>query len=183
MKHLLILSLLLLFVLVLITITDDTTENSQDYIELSKPGSESIVGDYEIEYIENKVQTSSTLVKEPPYQLTDYERWITECVVMGEMGGESYEGQMLVAQCILNAVLKEGVPPSQIRYDYQYIGWNGEATDSVKKAVSAVFDNGEKIVDEPILYMYAPLLCDSKWHESQRFIIEVDNVRFFAEWS
>lgn len=43
------------------------------------------------------------------YPLTDAERNIVERVVMAEAGGESFEGQMLVAQCILNAAEKRGV--------------------------------------------------------------------------
>ena len=35
------------------------------------------------------------------YHLTDAERDVVERVVMAEAGGESFEGQMLVAQCIL----------------------------------------------------------------------------------
>lgn len=41
------------------------------------------------------------------YPLTDAERDVVERVVMAEAGGESFEGQMLVAQCILNAAEKE----------------------------------------------------------------------------
>ena len=118
-----------------------------------------------------------------PYVLSDEERRIVECVVMGEIGGECYEAQMLVAQCLLNAVLKDGIPPSRVRIDYQYAGWNYHPTDSVKEAVSAVFDRGEKVVDEPILYFYAPKLCNSAWHESQVFVIELGNTRFFKEWN
>lgn len=115
------------------------------------------------------------------FYLTDYERWVVECVVMGESGGELYEGQVLVAQCILNACLKDNIQPSKVRKKYKYSGWNENPTKSVKNAVSAVFDLGEKIVDEPILYFYAPSLCKSKWHETQIFIIEFGGHRFFKE--
>lgn len=47
------------------------------------------------------------------YPLTDAERDVVERVVMAEAGGESFEGQMLVAQCILNAAEKRGVDPSE----------------------------------------------------------------------
>lgn len=115
------------------------------------------------------------------FNLTDYERWVVECMVMGESGGESYEGQVLVAQCILNACLKDNIQPSKVKTTYKYSGWKENPTKSVKKAVSAVFDLGEKIVDEPILYFYAPLLCQSKWHETQVFVIEFGGHRFFKE--
>ena len=115
------------------------------------------------------------------FHLTDYERWVVECIVMGESGGEPYEGQVLVAQCILNACLKDNIQPSEVRKIYKYSGWNESPTDSVKEVVSAVFDLGEKIVDEPILYFYAPSLCQSKWHETQIFIIELGGHKFFKE--
>lgn len=116
------------------------------------------------------------------FYLSDYERWVAECVVMGESGGESYEGQVLVAQCLLNACLKEGLQPSEIRKKYKYAGWYDNPSNSVKTAVREVFDNGYKVTDEFILYFYAPKICKSDWHETQRFVIEVGGHKFFAEW-
>lgn len=128
------------------------------------------------------VTTTTTVVKPPKFALSDYERRVAECMVMGESGGESYEGQVLVAQCILNACLKDGILPSKVRVKYQYSGWDENPTKSVRDAVSAVFDDGYQITDEPILYFYAPKRCKSGWHETQRFITEVGGHRFFAEW-
>ena len=119
----------------------------------------------------------------PRYVLTDTERDIVERVVMAEAGGESFEGQMLVAQCILNAVEKTGTAPSEVVVAYRYTKARPEPTQSVKDAVAAVFDNGEEITSEPILYFYAPAWTTSKWHESQVFVIEVGGHRFFAERS
>ena len=118
----------------------------------------------------------------PYFSLSDEERKIAECIVMGEAGGESYEGQMLVAQCLLNACLKDGLQPSEVRSKYQYAGWNESPSDSVSNAVSAVFENGEVITSEPILYFYAPKYCSGSWHETQRFVLEHGGHRFFAEW-
>lgn len=116
------------------------------------------------------------------FYLSDYERRIVECIVMGESGSEPYNGQVLVAQCILNACLKDGLQPSSVRRKYQYSGWNNNPSQSVKNAVSAVFDKGYKITNERILYFYAPKYCTSKWHESQKFVCEVGGHRFFAQW-
>ena len=88
------------------------------------------------------------------YPLTDAERDVVERVVMAEAGGESFEGQMLVAP-----------------------------TQRVKDAVAAVFDRGETVVDEPTLYFYNPALVTSDFHESQIFVIEEGGHRFFAERS
>lgn len=120
--------------------------------------------------------------KEPILHLSDYERWVAECIVMGESGGESYNGQILVAQCLLNACLKDNLLPSEVQTKYKYSGWNDSPSDSVKNAVKAVFDDGYKVTNEFILYFYAPKYSQGKWHETQRFIIEVGGHRFFAEW-
>lgn len=122
------------------------------------------------------------IIKEPSFLLSDYERWVAECIVMGESGSEPYDGQILVAQCIVNACLKDGLQPSEVRTKYKYSGWKQNPTESVKNAVSSVFDDGYRLVDEYILYFYAPKYSKGRWHETQRFVIEVGGHRFFAEW-
>lgn len=117
------------------------------------------------------------------YSLTDAERDVVERVVMAEAGGESFEGQMLVAQCILNAAEKRGVDPSEAVVLYSYTKSRPDPTQRVKDAVAAVFDRGETVVDEPILYFYNPALVTSDFHESQIFVIEEGGHRFFAERS
>lgn len=115
------------------------------------------------------------------FPISDEERLVAEKIVMGEAGAEPYEGQVLVAQCLLNAAIKDDLEPSTIRTEYKYSGWNEEPSESVKRAVSAVFDEGYKYIDEPILYFYAPKLVKSDWHESLDFVIEYGNHRFFKE--
>ena len=146
-----------------------------------------IITETTTKYIPPIAETTTTITKpvintNGTFQLTEEERRIVECMVMGESGGEIYKGQVLVAQCILNACLKERRQPSDIRRIYQYAGWHSNPSESVKKAVSAVFDQGYKVTTEPILYFYAPNLCNGAWHETQRFIIEVGAHRFFAQW-
>lgn len=117
------------------------------------------------------------------FELTAAERKIVEKIVMGEAGGESYKGKVLVAQCILNACIKDDIQPSEVRRKYQYSGWKENPNDDVKKAVAAVFDDGYKVTDEPILYFYAPKYTQSKWHETQRYILTEGGHKFFAEWN
>lgn len=131
---------------------------------------------------------ASTQTPEPTepavrYPLTDAERDVVERVVMAEAGGESFEGQMLVAQCILNAAEKRGVDPSEAVVLYSYTKSRPDPTQRVKDAVAAVFDRGETVVDEPILYFYNPALVTSDFHESQIFVIEEGGHHFFAERS
>lgn len=131
---------------------------------------------------------ASTQTPEPTeaparYPLSVSERDVVERVVMAEAGGESFEGQMLVAQCILNAAEKRGVDPSEAVVLYSYTKSRPDPTQRVKDAVAAVFDRGETVVDEPILYFYNPALVTSDFHESQIFVIEEGGHRFFAERS
>ena len=115
------------------------------------------------------------------FALTEEQRTLIEQVVSAESRGEPYDGQVAVAQCILNACLKDGITPEQAIKKYKYTGARVEPTDSVKKAVAAVFDRGEGVTEEPIMYFYAPALVESKWHESQDFVVEIQNHRFFKE--
>ena len=115
------------------------------------------------------------------FYLSASERDTVERVVMAESGGESFEGQMLVAQCILNAAEKEGVQPSEAVVIYSYTSNRPDPTQSVKDAVAAVFDRGEVAIDAPVMYFYNPALVTSDWHESQIFVAEVGGHRFFAE--
>lgn len=125
--------------------------------------------------------TSPTELPMPRYELSDAERDVVERVVMAEAGGEPYEGQMLVAQCILNAAEKTGTAPSKAVVTYSYCKARPNPTQSVKDAVAAVFDRGETVVDELILYFYNPARTSKRWHESQIFVVEVGGHRFFAE--
>ena len=102
---------------------------------------------------------------------------------MAEAGGESFEGQMLVAQCILNACEKTGTQPSEAVVTFKYAPARPDPTDSVREAVAAVFDDGDTVTDEPVMYFYNPARVTSAWHESQIFVIEVGGHRFFAERS
>lgn len=115
------------------------------------------------------------------YALTAAERDEIERVVMAEAGAEPYIGQMAVAQCILNACEQEGKSPEEIAELYGYTDSRPEPSAEVKKAVAAVFDNGETATDAEILYFYAPALCKSSWHESQAYVCTIGGHRFFEE--
>ena len=158
------------------TATIATTVVSTTATSTTKPRQETQI---QISTPPKKTSTDATAVE---YYLSDDERRVVECIVMGEAGGEPYEGQILVAQCILNACKKDGLKPSQVRREYKYSGWNSNPSKSVKNAVSAVFDDGYKATNEYILYFYAPKYAKGRWHETQKFVCEVGGHRFFAEW-
>lgn len=117
------------------------------------------------------------------YALTDAERDIVERVVMAEAGGEGYDGQRLVAQCILNtAEAMDMRPDAVVLAPNQYASPAAEASQEVKDAVRAVFDDGDMVTDEPIRWFYNDKLVYSEWHEGKRFVMYFGNHKFFAEW-
>lgn len=115
------------------------------------------------------------------YELSAAERDVIERVVMAEAGGEGYEGQKLIAKCILNSAEKLNILPSEVVVVLQYTKARPEPSDEVRQAVSAVFDIGERVIDDLIMYFYNPDKCESVWHETQIFVVEHGGHRFFSE--
>lgn len=117
----------------------------------------------------------------PYYPLTARERDLVERVVMAEAGGEPYQGQMAVAQCILNASALRHLAPAQVVEVLKYTKARPEPTESVKRAVSAVFDDGATVFDREVIYFYAPALTRSTWHEAQIHVATIGCHKFFKE--
>lgn len=115
------------------------------------------------------------------FYLTEAERELVEQVVSAESRGEPYDGQRAVAQCILNACQKDGIRPEQALKKYKYTTARAEPTESVRRAVAAVFDRGDFVTEEPILYFYNSKLTTSDFHERQIFVVEIENHKFFKE--
>ena len=115
------------------------------------------------------------------YPLDEDEYELVCHVVMGEAGGEPFQGQIAVAQCILNACRIEDKRPGEIIEEYQYTTWQPEPSESVRTAVCAVFDNGVKAFGDDVIYFYAPERISSDWHESKELVTEIGGHRFFRE--
>lgn len=134
------------------------------------------------EEVEETADISEEVVESGPrFYLSGYERAELESLVMAEAGAESYEGQMAVAQCIIDACEKEGKQPSEIAIMYRYTKHRPAPNESVKEAIRAVFDRGEVVTEAKILYFYAPAIVYSAWHESQTYVTTIGGHRFFAE--
>lgn len=134
------------------------------------------------EEVEETADISEEVVEiGPRFYLSDYERAELESLVMAEAGAESYEGQMAVAQCIIDACEKEGKQPSEIAIMYRYTKHRPAPNESVKEAIRAVFDRGEVVTEAKILYFYAPAIVYSAWHESQTYVTTIGGHRFFSE--
>lgn len=115
------------------------------------------------------------------YQLTESERNIVERVVMAESENQPLEGQIAVAQCILNTAEATGMrPDAVVLAPGQYAPPASSASTSVKAAVVAVFDHGQAVTPEPIRYFYAPKYSKGSWHESAlQHVITIGGHKFF----
>ena len=114
------------------------------------------------------------------YTLTDEERIAVECAVMCEAGGEGEMGQMMVAQSILDGVLRNDFDVFEsIEYYSIMTTSHSNVTDQVINSVSRVFDLGERVVEEKADLWYNPHITPSQWHEEQEYVITVGSHRFF----
>ena len=134
---------------------------------------------------------------ESPINLTEDDRWFIESIVAGECAYEPYEGKLAVAQCYFDAMIKGGLTAREVKEVYQYAGWNPDLDKQDRKmyievmdAVHDIFDMGQFVTEKPILFFYAPSLCDSPWHESQNYAMTIGGHKFFyltedenAEWT
>ncbi len=117
------------------------------------------------------------------YPLTAEERYHIEAIVSAEAQGEDFDGQALIAQCILNTIEATGKSVYEVIYEpYQYATPNYDEHHLVSEAVAAVFDDGYQVTGEPVRFFYAPARCYSEWHEeSLEFVLEHGGHRFFKE--
>ena len=150
-------------------------------------------------YIEPQIveQESKIEYYKSPINLTEDDRWFIESVVAGECAYEPYEGKLAVAQCYFDAMVKSGLSAREVQKAYGYVAWNDQLDKQnpkmyieVMDAVHDIFDMGQFVTEKPILFFYAPSLCDSPWHESQNYAMTIGDHKFFyltedenAEWA
>ena len=129
---------------------------------------------------------------EPYWPLTNEERKIICYVVAGESKAEPMEGKMAVAQSYMNGMIRSGTSVAETRIEYQYSGYDSklqysdnpisqEAWAEVQEAVSRVFDNGERVSEEFILWFHNDKV-NPKFHKTQKFVIQIGHHLFYAPW-
>ena len=134
--------------------------------------------------VKTTVAASSKVNKSAYYPISHNEYTELCKVVMAESGGESYKGQMAVAQCILNTCLIEHIRPVEVVKTHGYTKWRPEPTESVKNAVIAVFTDGVTVLDKRVTIFYSPKNVKngySKYHESQIYSCTIGGHKFFIE--
>lgn len=107
-------------------------------------------------------------------------------VVAAESRGEPYEGQVAVAQCILETSEKRMMTPEEVvkmKNRYAIPCETQEEKDLVMDACIDVFIHGEKAFDEPIEYFYSTRGgFVSDWHENNlEYVATIGNHKFFKE--
>lgn len=107
-------------------------------------------------------------------------------VVAAESRGEPYEGQVAVAQCILETSKKTLLNPEEVvkmKNRYASPCKTQEEKDLVMDACIDVFIHGEKAFDEPIEYFYSTRGgFVSDWHENNlEYVATIGNHKFFKE--
>ena len=116
--------------------------------------------------------------------LTDEDRQLLENLCYGEFGTGGFIGAALIAQAVKDAMCFDGYTtiPEVIR-ECRYDGSTTRGTsEECRQAVRYVFDDDGSAVQHRILYMYAPYLVNSSFHESQNFILSYQQIRFFDRW-
>lgn len=162
----------------------DEAENIQfsetDIIEINTLSSNDI--QTQKHYLFN-INNPDTSYIEVPVVLDESQRSLLERLVQGESGGLDIESAALVAQCIRDAMVYKGYTDiNKIIVELKYSGsTKKEPTEATKEAVRLIFDEGKSAVQHRIIYFYAPKVVDSRFHESQNFIIEYGGHRFFDE--
>lgn len=107
-------------------------------------------------------------------------------VVAAESRGEPYEGQVAVAQCILETSRKQMITPEEVvkmKNRYASPCKSEDEKNLVIDACIDVFIHGGKALDEPIEYFYST--CGgfvSDWHEKNlEYVGTIGNHKFFKE--
>lgn len=114
-------------------------------------------------------------------KMTDKDLDIAGRLVMGEAGSMGFYGCCLVAQAIRDTyVMGNFKSIDSVRRGYGYDGSiKYKPNDAARKAVKYILEEGHSAVQHRILYFYNPRLCESKWHESQDYLLTYKDVRFF----
>lgn len=113
--------------------------------------------------------------------LAPEDRDLLERLVMGEAGAEGYAGACLVAQAIRDTMVYRGYGSvAEVRSALKYSGSiKRQPNQDVLNAVRFIFDEGGIAVKHRIYYFYAFKWCNSRWHETQNFVIQHGGHRFF----
>lgn len=114
--------------------------------------------------------------------LTAKELELVERIVEAECGNQPYVGQLAVAQCILDRMTTFGesvvdVVTAPLQFARPT---DREVSGSVESAVYAVFHDGVRVSNEPILFFYSTAGgFVSEGHEKRNYLVTIEDHKFF----
>jgi spore germination cell wall hydrolase CwlJ-like protein len=104
-------------------------------------------------------------------------------VVAAEARGESIEGQMAVAQVIMDrattrnqSIIRVCTAKNQFAEPY-----GGEISEKTKDAVSFVFDKGEKVFEQATHFYAWEEIAPPYWTAEKDYVGEIGGHRFYAD--
>ena len=117
-------------------------------------------------------------------ELTAQERELVEKVVAAEARGESFKGQMAVAQVIRDRCLQKNLTVEAVIYEKDQFAepYDGEISSTTEAAVGFVFEGGHNIFDFPVTHFYAYDLIEApEWTEQLVFVERIGGHSFYTE--
>ena len=100
-------------------------------------------------------------------------------IVMAEVGHETDEEIVGVAECLWNAMRKDGLTVEEAHYKYLYAGFMKPSLRVTALCQSVVRGEINVLNDPDILFFYGFRWTESIWHEKQVFVAEYGGTRFF----
>lgn len=122
--------------------------------------------------------------REKPWvcELNQEELDLVQRVVMAESGNQPFDGQVAVAQCIFDRMLRDGESATEVvTKPSQFASPTAkEVSNSVKYAVYAVFHDGLRVTEEPIYSFYSTRGgFVSSNHEDMNHVVTIEDHKFF----
>ena len=172
------------FILILsVCLEMNKSQNCRSY-EILTPGDQNL--NLQKETVKSFNLSSCECTKEAQLPEFGYDFDYVVGVVAAESRGEPYEGQVAVAQCILETSKKRMMTPEEVvkmKNRYASPCKSEDEKNLVINACIDVFIHGEKAIDEPIEYFYST--CGgfvSDWHENKlEYVATIGNHKFFKE--
>lgn len=121
----------------------------------------------------------------PVYKLEGADRALVERVVAAEARGEPFEGMVAVAQVILDRLLHPVFPNTVAEVVMREFAspYRGVVTNEVKKAVSLVFDYGQRAFEGTLLYFMNPITASKNgaaWiRRNCNWVLTIGNHKFY----
>ena len=147
-----------------------------------------IVSQSTINQLNNQINCTA-YAKEAPekgqvLELSEQERELVQRVVAAEARGESFKGQMAVAQVIRDRCLLKNLPVEDVIYAKDQFAelYEGEISSTTEAAVGFVFEGGHNIFDIPVTHFYAHDLIEAPdWTEELVYVEEIGGHSFYTE--